>query len=330
MKKNDSWNSEFRKKRFYENQEIKNIKYWHNYAKNHKLSKNIDKTIAVLLELNESCINIDDDKAIVFIYQLDVIRKKFEADYCTISVSTTDNNSNRIVNVLDILSRNLTKNIKIGTSFYDEGKYYYDTKTDIFEPKSVLLNNSLEKFLDTYVNNCDYFKNQWFAIVNTMLSDDFYREFQYKQPMLIARPSQVHIYSKSNNFINASLTTVGFDGVIEIFDNYIKSVNRLSKDEILEKQKNIIHHLYCYQLRNKITNKEYNYIERYFKEGHAYFDDYIMVLNELDLVISNLNKNDSKVIYLKNLYKLIAKLFRGYLAEESFKNNKSLVKSHNN
>lgn len=338
MKKIDSWSSEFRKKRFYENKEIKNIKreeeYWKKvYNTPFESPQKIDKTIAVMLDLDGTCDNIDDIKASVFISQLEVLRKKFGTDYCTISISTHANNPNKIIGVLDILSRNLIENIRIGTSFYYGGRYHYDTKSDIgvnpnFNHKKV------DTFVAWYVNNLplesDSFKNQWFAIVDDCIADYTYKEFQNKHPMLLARPSQRYLESYSNNFMSIATTTDGFDGVIEIFDNYINSIKNLSKNEILDKQKNMINHLSVWELMNKITDGDYNYVERYFKEGYADFDDYRRSLHKIDSIVSNLPPYDEKSIYLKNLYNLTAKFFRNKLALEKSESNKALIKSLNN
>lgn len=375
MKKEDSWSSEFRKKRFYENKEIKSIKKWDkDFREGNSILYNplwnYDITIAVMLDLDGTCDNIDDNKASVFIQQLELLRKKFDADYCTISISTHADNPKKIIGVLDILNRNLTENIKIGTSFYYGGKYIYDTKSDIYvhpsfnyrkidtfisyyveptKPKSV---PNLSFFQPRYVGpakpkpisslsissdnydeqtssdfNSVSFRNKWFAIVDDCIDENTYKKFQKSHPMLLARPSQHYHESYNDNFMSISTTTDGFDGVIEIFDKYIDSINNLDRNEILDTQKNMITHLSWYELKNKILNKDYIFIERYFREGYADFDDYRKILNKIDLMISNLERNNSEELQLRKLYSLIAKLFKNYLIEEKSK-SKTLVKTN--
>lgn len=124
MKNRDSWNSQYRKRRFYERQELKQ----EILKDSDDNCAHIPKTIAVMLDLDGTTDFIDDEKAKLFMKQLEIIRRKFGAKLATISISTHYRDSSRMKDTLDILARNLSKNIKLGISFYYGGIYDYDKK----------------------------------------------------------------------------------------------------------------------------------------------------------------------------------------------------------
>lgn len=135
------------------------------------------------------------------------------------------NDPNKIIGVLDILSRNLNKHTKIGINFFYGGKYNYDKKESITEDYS-FNRDKVKTFYSYYVSALGK-DNKFFAIIDDNISQDTYIQFQNSHPMLVCRPSQHNEKSISkNNFMSISTTTKGFDGVIEVFDLYINSTRK--------------------------------------------------------------------------------------------------------
>lgn len=303
MKKIDSWESDFRKRKFYENQSYK--KHKELFFKSN--SKQPLKSIAVMLDLDDTCDYIDDSKAAYFIRQLDEIRKQVGADYGTISISTHSDSPDSMIDVLDILNRNLTKTIKIGMNFYCGGRFDYANSENIFEPY-----NFNTRKVDTFVNycvDCVGVKNRWFAIIDDGIYEETYKTFQNKRPMVVCRPSQRSIDSNTTNFMNLSTTTAGFDGVIEMMSEYINSIASLSFDEILEKQRLMIRHLSSYELVDKIRKMQYEFLVRYFTEGYADDADYEDTLTWLGFTALKGECSKNELDNLRQVLKLLAEKF---------------------
>lgn len=304
MNKIDSWNSEFRKKRFYENQINKKEKEF--FGERH--SKKLPKTIAVMLDLDGTCDYIDDYKAAYFIKQLDEVRKQFGADYGTISISTHCDNSNPMIEVLDILNRNLLKNIKIGMNFYYGGRYDYAKNEDIYEDFN-FNSRKIDTFVDYYVDDLGT-NNQWFAVIDDGIYADTYKRYQNRHPMVVCRPSQRGIDSNNINFMNLATETKGFDGVIEMMDEYIKSITSLSSVDVLKKQQSMLRHLSSYELTSKIRDKEYEFLGRYFSEGYADEADYDDTLTWLGFTVSIQECSKDELNNLRKILNLLMKKFQ--------------------
>jgi len=108
VKKQYDWVSEYKREKFFERGKLKKEKELKKFFKSYNFGINkpeIPKTIAVMLDLDGTCDYIDDEKAKIFIAQLDILRKKFGADIATISISTHYNNSDRMQEVLEIFSQ---------------------------------------------------------------------------------------------------------------------------------------------------------------------------------------------------------------------------------
>ncbi|HBA37913.1 MAG TPA: hypothetical protein DCY94_04250, partial [Firmicutes bacterium] len=164
-----------------------------------------------------------------------------------------------------VLSRNLSKDIKIGISFFLGGIYDFgiDTETTI-NPNFNL--DKVRTFMNYYVNTRET-ENVWFALIDDNIPDDTFSRCDNRHPMLIAKPSSRQSDLKKNTFVRIASTTRGFDGVLEILASYLKSIENLSLDDIKEMQKNVMIHLSSYELVNKIVDKEYDFLKKYFEEG---------------------------------------------------------------
>ena len=305
MKKQYGWVSEYKKKKFFESQKSRKEKNYQKTIRNIEIPNN--KTIAVMLDLEGTVDYIDDEKAKLFIKQLDTLRKKFSAKTAYISISTHYNNSNEIKKVLDIISRNLSNHIKIGISFYFSGIYDYDKDYDSYRENGYNF-DKVKTFSDYYVNNIN-FDNKWFAIVDDGINNEIYKNYQESHPMLLARPSQIGNEELNNNFMSIATSVKGIDGVIKIFKKYLKSIKDLSPEEILETQRKIIEHLSSYELSEKIWNREYVFLERYFSEGYADESDFNDILTLL--VFTNQNQTPSKeeLKHLKIIFEIMSEHF---------------------
>lgn len=309
MKKQDGWVSEYRKKKFYERQEIKKIKEMNENSLDDCLYPNSMKTISVMLDLDGTSDGIDDEKARLFIKQLDFIRMKFNAEKCTISISTHYSDEERIKPVLDILSRNLPKGVEIGLSFFYGGMYNYDTdQTTVLEHN---FNRDKVKTFDGFYVHDLIKSNQWFAIIDDGMDDDVYKKYKDIHPMLLCLPSQSEKSVQKNNFMRIATVTKGIDGVIEILDSYINSIKKLSSKAIMQKQNDLMIHLSSYELVQKIRNREFSFVERYFKEGMADKDDYTDAMVWLKLTLLGIQKtiNKEDCIHIQNILQLLSNHF---------------------
>lgn len=315
MNKQYGWVSEYKRKKFFERQKLRREK---------ELLKSFDtnsdfeipKTIAVMLDLDGTCDFINDEKAKKFIAQLDILRKKFGAKISTISISTHYDNSDRMQEVLEILSRNLSSCIKVGISFFYGGIYDYDKREEI--PQEYSFNRDKVKTFDSYYVNSIGVNNQWFAIIDDSISDDTYSKYKNSHPMLVCRPSQNDEDSISkNNFMSIATTTKGIDGVIETLESYIESIRFLSPIQVIETQRNMITHLSCWDLTEKIRNRDYAFLERYFREGFADEADYRDSLNWLIWTNSDQISSKDELVYLREIFGLMSQHFQERKEEEN-------------
>ena len=266
------------------------------------------KTIAVLLDLEGTSDFIDDQKAQIFIQQLDVIRQKFGAELGTISISTHFCDSNAMRDVLEILARNTTDNIKIGYNFYYGGMYDFAQKIDI--PQGYGFNEDKVATFDSfYVNNIE-FENQWFALIDDRMSETEFKKYQNGHPMLLCRPSQRKAALKYNCFMNVSTTTNGFDGVLEAFDIYIDSISSLTPSQILETQKNMLVHLSSHELADKIMKRDHLFVDRYFREGYADETDYRDALSWISFTNAKKTPVKEELVQIRKVLESIAQNYQ--------------------
>lgn len=276
------------------------------------------KTIAIMLDLDGTCDFIDDEKTKIFMTQLDILRKKFEAELATISISTHNYSSENMREVLGILSHNLSDYIKIGINFFYGGIYDYDKKKEVI--KGYNFNQDKVKTFDRYYVSDIEMNNQWFAIIDDSILDDTYSKYKDNHPMLVCRPSQDDEDNLTrNSFMSISTTTKGFDGVIEVLNLYIESIRSLSPAQILEVQRNMMTHLSSWDLIQKVRERDYVFLTRYFREGFADKDDYDDLLRYL--IYTNREQMPSKdeLLLLQEMFVLISEYFQKNNEEENIK-----------
>lgn len=282
------------------------------------------KTIAVLLDLDGTSDFINDEKAKMFIHKLEFIRQKFGADVGTISISTHFSDSSKMYDTLEVLSRNLNENIRIGLNFYYSGIYDFYKKAEIHQ-LSGFNRSKVDTFDEFYVHNSE-FENMWFSLIDDGLSDDIYKNYQNVHPMFLCRPSQRENKIKYNCFMNISTVTKGFDGVLECFDKYIESIKELSLDGILEKQKDMLVHLPSYDLNDKTWNRDYQFLTRYFSEGFADESDYVDTLSWLILTNNIQKPTEEEQKQIEKLLDMMVEKFSSNNDEENIERVQTLVK----
>lgn len=294
MKKKDSWDSEFRKKRFYERQSRKALKKEIESRKGSS-SKEIERvpsSIAIMLDLDGTADNIDDIKAQKFMTQLEYLIKNFNVDYGTISISTYYRTGAVMTDVLEVLNRNLTDNVKLGFNFFYGGTYDYLQDVEIMRHPE-FNSDKVETFTSYYDNS------RWMAIIDDGVASDTYKKYQDKRAMLFCRPSQDESDISDNNFMSIGTTTKGFDGVLEVLDQYIESIKDLDTWDISWKQRMMITHVSSLELVNKIRSRDYYFLNRYFSEGYADDADYKTALEWL--FVFNDEKIDDELVELFDL-----------------------------
>ncbi len=273
-----------------------------------------------MLDVEGTLNGIDDEKARLFIRSLDVIRKKFQADYGTIAISTHANNAREIKRVIDIFLRNLSDSIKIGTSFFCGGVYDYKENREISRHPRFNF-DKVTTFKSYYVNSFGFIGTScvWYAIFDDELEDSLIANVDRDIPVLLAKPSTNSKDVAKNDIMAVSSTSKGFDGVLEIMSTYLKTIHDLTPKDIVQAQKNLMMHLSSYNLTTKIIEKDYIFLKRYFEEGYADEDDYKDALDWL--IMTNRNKvcTTKELSNLIELLELICAHFHdiGYTAAEN-------------
>lgn len=302
----NGWVSEYRKKKFYQNQEIRAIKKRTENA----FFRNVNnRSMAVMLDLDGVSDDIDLAGASIFVRELNILRRKFNAKYCYICISTHAHKKDKIKEVLDILSKYTTKYIVIGESFFYGHTYDYETDTAKFEG-SFFNTNKIEIFKKYYLNNF-VTNNVWFMVADDTLNTEIYLKYKDIHPCLFVIPGR----SGQSNFMNIMTNTKGFDGVIESLHEYIQNVKKLNLSSILDSQKNMICHLSSGNLIDKVRHHDIEYLIRYFEEGYADEADYYNVITWLGISNNELPDDIESITRLLNIIK-------GHITEEK---GKSLI-----
>ncbi len=278
MKNEYGWVSEYRRKKFLKNHGGKKTNVLNGHYENLILLDNLSpkrpKAIAVMLDLDGTSTDIDDEGAMMFIGQLETLRKKFEASDCYISISTHygDIANYKIRPVLNCLFRHLTEHIKIGETFYYEGTYSYEE--DHFYPRCPHFNaDKIATFTGHYLNRSD-FNTVWFALIDDNIDKNAYREYREDKTMLVARPSSEIENTPADNIMSISTTTKGFRGVLKLLASYIVEIENLTPREILVRQCNMDDVLSKRRLQEKIIMRDYTSLENYICGGQASEADY--------------------------------------------------------
>ena len=275
--KKDSWNSEFRKKKFYENQKRKLLKQnnkdnniINNYLRNREPII-IPRSIAIMLDLEGTSNKITDEEAEIFMKQVETLRNQFGNANAYICISTHSSTSTHIKMVFDILNKYRNENIIFGTSFIYGGMYSYEYNS--ITPVDFRFNvNKVETFIEYYLEN--YKLNiGWIALIDDSLNEDVHKSYQNIIPMVGLKPSgkKEDYY---NNFMYRTTDTDNFSGVIELMDEYIKDIKGMTLDDIIEEQRKMPRHLSSWELYQLLINYQFEEVIKYLNYGMADSDDY--------------------------------------------------------
>ena len=303
MKYIDSWSSEYRKKKFYQKRAEKAFK--ENMA-NVRLSNNdSSKSIAIMLDLEHTSNDIDIGSASIFVREVEVIRRKFNAKCCYICISTHSGSCEEVKRILDFFAPYTSNTLKIGKSYLYGASYDYQSDT-LTNEGAFFNSNKLDTFKRYYLND-QYFDNVWFCVADDSLDLEVYNKFKDVHPCLFIKPGS----SEKSNFMCIPTETKGFDGVIEALDLYIKSISKLNINTILRNQMESISHLSSFELMNRVRNHDYEFLIRYFEGNYADEHDYYDVLNWLGLQKRELIEEEFDIVR-----RLLELLRTGFKKEE--------------
>ncbi|MDE6292530.1 MAG: hypothetical protein K2L98_02485, partial [Bacilli bacterium] len=278
MKKRDSWDSEFRKRKFYKNQELKALKKYlmggNPYDPIRILKSTpliIPKSIAIMLDLDGTSNRIDSTTAELFMKQVDTLRIQFGGEKAYICISTHAHGYEKIKYVMDELNAFAKEGIVLSRSFYYGGMYDYVTDSSF--PMGIPFNmNKVETFQKTYIDNEDL-NVGWFALIDDGIAENVFKSYQFEKAMVALRPGRVSP-PKYNNFMYRSTSTDNFDGVVELMDEYIKDVKDMTRFDIIDKQIDMVTHLSSFEIHELIRERKFNRLIRYLKSDKTDEDDF--------------------------------------------------------
>ena len=278
MKKRDSWDSEFRKKRFYENQERKALKKYLNNENAFNPMRVlkakpfiIPKSIAIMLDLDGTSNRIDSTTAELFMKQVDALRIQFGEEKAYICISTHAHGYEPIKRVMDELNAFATEGIILSRSFYYGGMYDYVTDSSF--PMGIPFNmNKVETFQKTYIDNEDL-NIGWFALIDDGIAENVFKSYQFEKAMVALKPGHV-APPKYNNFMYRYTSTDNFAGVVELMDEYIKDVKDMTCFDIIDKQMDMVRHLSSFEIHELIRERKFNSLIRYLKSDKTDEDDF--------------------------------------------------------
>lgn len=302
MKYIDSWSSEYRKKKFYQRKAEKAFK--ESMASMRLRNSDSAKSIAIMLDLEHTSNDIEIGSASIFVRELNVLRRKLNAKYCYICISTHSGSVEQVKRVLDFLAPYTNKYIKIGKSFLYGASYDYE-KDELTNEGAFFNSNKIDTFKRYYLNDY-YFDNVWFCIADDSLDLSVYNKFKDIHPCLFIKPDS----SELPNFMCIPTETKGFDGVIESLDVYIKSISKLNINGILRNQMESISHVSSFELTNRVRNHDYEFLIRYFEGKYADEQDYYDTLNWLGLTKNEIIEEEFDMVH-----KLL-ELLRAHLSKE--------------
>lgn len=282
--KTDSWDSEFRKNRFYENQKRKALKEYNKQQENNPFcsvlrSKPKPKpvSIAVMLDLDGTCNLIDDELAEKFIDEVEVLREQFGGN-AYICISTHSSSSRHIKKVFDYLAKYKKEGIILAKSFFYGGTYDYEYDEERYEGFS-FNSNKVNTFSQVYLDNKEL-NIGWFAIIDDSLSEDIFKPYQEFRAMVGLRPGYTGT-DRYNNFMYRTTSTKNFLGVVELMDKYIEDVNDKNIFDIIDIQRKMPRHLSSWEVSELLRNYQFSEIVNYLNSGLADKDDFRDVYTRL-------------------------------------------------
>lgn len=232
------------------------------------------------------------------------MRKKFQAQKVILNVSSHLYVARPMIPYLEILHRNLLPNIILDDATYLYGTYRLETGEECeqaIQDGRPYNYNKTSVFKERYFHDYDLL---WFAIIDDTVNPEYIQEYKEHRPMLLCRPSQRNEDDlKYDNFMCHSSLTEGFDGVLDCVDQYIKSIQLIRKENIIDTQRKMLVHLSAFQIFTLCHNKEYDLLLQYIIEGKLDSDDY----EQIAIVLSS-QKDSLSQEELKDVRKVIQAL----------------------
>ncbi len=271
MKKRDSWDSEFRKQRFYYNREKKALKKYFDQIDSssfasvlHTPRVNPKRSIAIMLDLDGTSNWIDDSSAEIFMKQVENLRKHFGEGKAFLCISTHAHGSEAIKKVLDKLAPFANENIILDNAFFYGGVYAYPYDTE-YHMGNFFNTNKIKTFAEHYLES-EILNIGWCALIDDTISERAFKGFQNEIPMVAMKPGCTSI-SKYTNFMYRETCTDNFDGVIELMDSYINDIKEMDYWDILDFQREMVRHLSDFEIHDLIKNREFYKLREYLKSG---------------------------------------------------------------
>lgn len=256
--------------------------------------------IAVMLDIQGTLDNIDDQKANLFIKQLHTLRMKYGTEKIIINLSSNIHSERGLIPFLEILQRNLLPNIILDDATYLFGTYNYESgykneigwgynlkKIDLFEAK--------------YLDRSEY-DIIGLGIIDDRADPSYIEKHKDNRPVFTIRPSQKDKESlKYDNLMCYSTETFGFDGVLECLDTYLKRLKDVPADKVVEEQQKELMHLGALEVRTLCIKKKFDLLYRFIKENKLDEEDYERVARELNYLIKEKNIEKNELNILKKL-----------------------------
>lgn len=294
MKKNYTWVSPYQQQKFLNRQKKKIEERERSYQSVPFLDSQKEKVIAILLDVQGTLDNLDDEKAKMFMQQVHLLRKKFQANKAILNVSSHLYVPRPMIPYLEILHRNLLPNIVLDDATYLYGTYHFETGEEHEEPISSNTPpynyDKISVFKNKYFPNYDLL---WFAIIDDTVHPNCIKEYKDYRPMILCRPSQNYEGDlKYDNLMCHSSLTEGFDGVLECLQHYIEMLQPIRKDDIVRTQQEMLLHLGALQVTLLCYHKEYDLLLRYVLEDKLDKEDYEKVALMLSEQAPTLSTDD--------------------------------------
>lgn len=260
------------------------------------------KVIAIMLDVQGTIDEIDDEKAKTFMKQLHQLRIKYGANQVIINLSSHMHTPDSLIQYLEILHRNLTPHIILDSATYLYGEYKYETGVDDVKGFGYNLKKT-ELFENKYFGKYNVLCH---GIIDDSVSTEYLNNFKDKRPVFILRPSGRDQQDlKRDNLMCHSTLTEGFDGVLECLDSYLESIKDIPAYDMVRRQSNELVHLSAWEVKELCINKEFDLIFRYVIKGKLDDDDYERVARELGWC---LERNQLSILQLSKVSKIIEAL----------------------
>ena len=272
-----------------------------------------NNSIILMLDIEGTLNNINDEKAKKFITIIQSLKIKNNAKNAILCLSTHSSDTKDLKTYLDIIHKQLPQNnsITIGKNFYLQGTYDY--QKDIKQYMEARYNHYKTQVFEQYYlkesnpNTQNQISNvSWFAIIDDSIDPEYVKKFQHTRLMNIFRPSQYDFNCKSNNNCMCYNTnTKGFDGVLEMLTEYKRDIQNKSMLERLEEQKKHKFPLTLTDLLDLCRQKKYKEVIEHLKITTLTSFEIKSIQFHIKLNIENPNLSQEQVKQLKEIVEIL-------------------------